>query len=95
MKEIRWDPAKSERLKKERGISFEDILLFGNSILEIQNPAHPHQNLLLYELGGYLWVIPCVENDQERFFKTLYPSRKYTRLYREGGLIHENQLEKD
>jgi len=93
MKAFRWDPGKSDLLKRKRGVSFEDILLLGALIDDRRHPTRPHQNVLLFELDGYVWLAPYVENDQEIFLKTLYPSRKHTRLYLEGRIQNENTPE--
>ena len=85
MKEIRWSLLKSERLKRTRGVSFEEILQ-GRLIEVRRHPKKPHQDMMLVEWKGYVWVVPYVENDQEIFLKTLFPSRKYTKLHRRGEL---------
>lgn len=41
---------------------------------------------MLFEYRGYVWVVPYVETGGELFLKTLFPSRKYTKLYKQGGL---------
>ena len=83
MKEIRWDLLKSERLKKTRGASFEDILK-ARLIAVRRHPTRVHQDILLFDYKGYLWVVPYVESGDHLFLKTLFPSRKYTKLYRRG-----------
>jgi len=83
---IRWDAGKNEWLKRTRGKSFEDILNARLVAVE-QNSRKPHQSLMLFELEGYIWVMPCVVNDEEIFLKTLYPCRAYTKRWRRGELI--------
>jgi hypothetical protein len=41
---------------------------------------------MLFEYKGKMWVVPFVDSEKERFLKTLYPSRKYTKLYEKGEL---------
>lgn len=49
---------------------------------------------MFFERESYVWVIPFVVGENEIFLKTLYPSRKYTRLYKEGWFNEkENRLE--
>lgn len=85
MREIRWDLLKSERLKKTRGVSFEEILRA--RLVAIQkHPKKENQKVMLFEYREYIWVVPFVENEGEIFLKTLYPSRMYTRIYRRGDL---------
>jgi uncharacterized DUF497 family protein len=82
---IRWDPAKSARLKSTRGVSFEDIL--HERLIAVQeHPARSHQKLMLFERSGYIWVVPYVRTEDEVFLKTLYPSRAYTKKWNLGEL---------
>ena len=85
MKEIRWNLLKSERLKHARGASFEEVLQ-ARLIAIKKHPKKEHQNIMLFEYKGYIWVIPYVEDDQQIFLKTLYPSRVYTKMHRRGEL---------
>jgi len=83
MKEIRWDIAKNEQLRLTRGASFEDLLNRGKLIGAKKHPKRPHQEILLFEYKKYVWIVPYVkEKDGSLFLKTLYPSRKYTRIYK-------------
>ncbi len=85
MKTVRWNPLKSRRLKRTRGVSFEE-LMFARLVAVKQHPSRAQQRLMLFEHAGYIWVVPFVETEQELFLKTLFPSRKYTALYRKGEL---------
>ena len=85
MKELRWSLVKSERLKKTRGVSFE-ALIQAKLIAVKQHPGRTHQQIMLFEHKGYVWVVPFVETKDEIFLKTLFPSRKSTLLYRKGAL---------
>ena len=81
MKEFAWNPLKSERLKKTRGVSFEEITR-GKYIDTRQHPNRGHQKILIYEYKGYLWAVPYVVEGEKIFLKTIYPSRKLMRMYR-------------
>ena len=84
MKYLNWDPEKNEILKKERGISFEEItyLIESGQIINIEeNPSRPNQKIYILEIDSYIIVVPYVENENEIFLKTAFPSRKYTKLY--------------
>jgi len=85
MIEIRWNLLKSERLKKTRGASFED-LLESNLIAVRRHPKKAYQKIMLFEYGGYIWVVPYVQSGNEIFLKTLYPSRKFTGMYERGEM---------
>lgn len=51
-----------------------------------EHPARKHQSVLLFEYKSYIWIVPFVVKGQEVFLKTLFPSRKYTKLYKKGAL---------
>ena len=83
MKEFKWNELKSRRLKKVRGVSFEELIT--EEIVDIKrHPARERQSLMLFRYKGYIWVVPYVEEKDYIFLKTLYPSRKYTKIYRRG-----------
>jgi hypothetical protein len=85
MKELRWSAEKSAWLKVARGLSFEEITR--GRLLDVrQNPNRVNQQIILYEIDGYIWVVPFVEVDDIWFLKTSYPNRKYTREYNEDQL---------
>ena len=85
MKDIRWSQLKSERLKRTRGVSFEEII--SSKLIAVKNhPKKADQNIMLFKLKDYIWIVPYVEEKDYMFLKTLYPSRKFTKLYRKGEL---------
>jgi len=84
MKYLNWSHDKNEILKAKRGISFDEIALSIQSgqILGIEeNPGRPDQKLYILEIESYAVIVPFVENDNEIFLKTAFPSRKYTKRY--------------
>ena len=90
MKYLTWSHEKNELLKAERGISFEEIALLIESdhILGIEeNPARPNQKIYILEIENYAFIVPFVENQNEIFLKTAFPSRKYTRRFGLKGEI--------
>ncbi len=87
MREIRWSLLKSERLKKTRGVSFEDILQ-ARLVAVKRHPKRLHQSVMLFEHKRYIWIVPFVEDESGDFFlKTLYPSRQLTKIYRKEGRL--------
>jgi len=86
VKIIRWNEEKNAQLRLIRGVSFEDIqeaILDGRvHRIEIHpnQEKYPNQKKLYVEIEQYIYVVPFVENDKEIFFKTIYPSRKDTKL---------------
>jgi uncharacterized DUF497 family protein len=90
MKYFNWSHEKNELLKAERGISFEEIVLLIESehILGIEeNPARPNQKIYILEIENCAFVVPFVENQNEIFLKTAFPSRKYTKRFGLKGEI--------
>ena len=84
MKHLNWDSEKNEILKHVRGISFEEIayLIEPGHILGIEeNPRRSNQKIYILEIENYAVVVPFVENDDEIFLKTAFPSRKYAKRY--------------
>jgi uncharacterized DUF497 family protein len=85
-----WDKEKSLLLKKTRGISFEQIVIHieqGNLVDIIEHPngeKYNHQKILIINIDNYIYTIPFVENQNERFLKTIMPSRKFTKKYLGG-----------
>jgi len=84
-KEFRWNELKSERLKKVRGVSFEEIVKAKVVGLK-DHPNLNHQRIIFFEYKNKIWLAPFVENEKEMFLKTLYPSRKYTKMHQRGEL---------
>ncbi|MDF5719740.1 MAG: BrnT family toxin [Rhizonema sp. PD37] len=87
MKIIRWDLKKNEKLRSERGVSFEAVLAAletGNLLDDYIHPnqgKYPNQRLLVVQIEGYAYLIPYVETESELFLKTIIPSRKATKQY--------------
>jgi len=85
MKPFRWSPEKSELLKHERGISFEEITVAveAGTLLEVvphPNAAkYPRQKVMVVGVAGYAYLVPYVEEEDHFFLKTIIPSRKATR----------------
>ena len=79
MRTFTWSIAKNEQLKRTRGVSFEEIL--ASELIDIRHhPKRKNQNIMLFRREGYVWVVPFVEQGDDIFMKTLYPSRQYTKL---------------
>jgi len=86
---ITWSPTKSARLKRVRGVSFEEIIQ-GDLVDIRSHPQRENQSIFVYEYNGYIWAVPFVVDDERIFLKTIYPSRKFFKLYRK-----ERNYEKD
>ncbi len=87
MKHFAWSIDKNESLKRDRGVSFEDVISQierGGLIATLEHPnqqRYPGQRIFVVELGGYAYLVPFVENEREIFLKTVIPSRKATNAY--------------
>ena len=87
MKPFRWGPAKNDQLQRDRGISFEQMVVAieAGGLLDIL--AHPNaakyanQRVLVVESEGYVYLVPFGEQADHYFLKTAIPSRKATRDY--------------
>ena len=83
-----WDTEKNEFLKRERGISFEEIvLLLGNGILwrvsdHWNQEKYPGQRVFFIPIDDYVYLVPFVVEDDVIFLKTAIPSRKATREFK-------------
>ena len=91
MKVFRWDNEKNEWLKKNRGVSFEQvvILLEREEVLEIvdhpNQAKYPEQKIATIRIDDYAYLVPYVQVSDEILLKTIIPSRKATNKYvREG-----------
>ena len=95
MKVIRWNIVKNEKLKLQRGVSFEAVLVaidIGDLLDDYIHPnqsQYPNQRLLVVQIQGYAYIIPYIETESEIFLKTIIPSRKATKHYLRGGNNHE------
>ena len=85
MKEFKWNALKSRRLKKVRGVSFEELAT-AEIITIWKHPKRESQHIMFFHYKGYIWMAPYVEETDYIFLKTLYPSRKFTKKYRRGEL---------
>jgi uncharacterized DUF497 family protein len=88
---LEWSEDKNELLIGGRGVSFEMVeqaILEGKIIKIAKNNSakFPSQYMLYIELKGYVHCVPFVHKQDVIFLKTIYPSRKADRLYREGRL---------
>jgi len=79
-----WDEGKNERLKRERGIGFEDIVIAiieGEVIVTLAHPKRVNQNIYIVNIDNYAYVVPFVQDKEKYFLKTIYPSRTMTKKY--------------
>mgnify|MGYP001567774786 FL=1 len=90
MKPFRWNHEKNERLKAERNISFEEIVLAieADGLLDIVAHSNPgkylNQRMFVVAVEQYAYLVPFVEEADYYFLKTVIPNRKATRDYLKG-----------
>lgn len=87
MKHINWNTEKSLKLKKLRGICFEDVIHYiekGNILHDYVHPnqkRYSGQRIMVIGINNYAYLIPYVEDEEEIFLKTIIPSGKATEIY--------------
>ena len=84
MKYFDWDGKKNQKLKDERGVGFEDIVIAideGRLLITLEHPKRPNQKIYVVNVGNYAYMVPFVEDKEKYFLKTIYPSRKMTKKY--------------
>ncbi len=90
MKIFRWNAEKNEILVREKGFTFEEIVQrieSGAKVIETDHPnreKYPNQKILIIDVEGYAYLVPCVIDKNEYFLKTIIPSRKATKKYYGG-----------
>jgi len=90
MKIFRRNVEKNDILARERGITFEEIVQrieSGGKVIETDHPnkkKYPNQKILIIDVEGYAYLVPCVIDKNEYFLKTIIPSRKATKKYYGG-----------
>ena len=82
-----WDKDKNKLLKKQRGISFEDVVeAIYTEVLDVYDhpnqEKYPNQKIYVVEALGYVYLVPFVTNGDEKFLKTIIPSRKAKKIYK-------------
>jgi uncharacterized DUF497 family protein len=87
MKVFAWDPEKNAWLKRERGVSFEEVLfhLLAGDVLDVfEHPnqaRYPGQKIYAVAIEDYVYLVPFFESADEVFLKTIIPSRAATKRY--------------
>ena len=87
MKYFDWNSRKNEKLKREREIGFEDVLIAikEKRILDIvehkNQKKYPNQKMFIINVDNYAYMVPFVEDTRKIFLKTIIPSRQATKKY--------------
>ncbi len=89
-KRIRWNEEKNQLLITQRNLSFEMVVavLEKGEILGIEphpnREKYPNQRIYILRLEGYVCYVPFVETEDDIFLKTIIPSRKLNKAYKES-----------
>lgn len=87
MKIFNWNDEKNIQLKRERNISFEEIIMFIKNGCLLDILEHPNkkkygnQHIFVVRSENYVYIVPFIEDEKEIFLKTIIPSRKATKKY--------------
>ena len=82
-----WDPQKNEWLKKERNISFEQVIfhLSQGDVWKIgdhpDQKKYPGQQVYFVVIEEYIFLVPHIYEAECIFLKTIIPHRKATKEY--------------
>ena len=88
-----WNPGKNDWLKKERKLSFEQVVfhLSQGDVWKIADhpdqQKYPGQKIYFVIIEYYICMVPHVIQEGYVFLKTIIPSRKATKAYQkeQGG----------
>ena len=79
---------KNRILIEERQVSFEEIIaaISNEGLLDVlEHPnktKYPNQQIYVININGYVNLVPFIQKNPETIFlKTIFPSRKLTKLY--------------
>jgi len=85
MKCFNWNNEKNKKLKEERNVCFDDIVIAieNNKILDIieNKRKYPNQKVYIIEINNYAYLVPFVEDVNQIFLKTIITSSKATKKY--------------
>lgn len=87
MRFFAWNAEKNEKLKAERGVSFEEAVFYienGGLPDVVDHPnaeSYPNQRMFIVKIDAYAFLVPFVQAGNEFFLKTIIPNRKATRIY--------------
>ncbi|MFH0772096.1 MAG: BrnT family toxin, partial [Candidatus Omnitrophota bacterium] len=87
MKLFEWANEKNEKLKSDRGISFEEVVFYivNGFVLDVvphPNPdKYPNQKMFIVNIDNYAYLVPFIETEEIIYLKTIIPSRKATKKY--------------
>jgi uncharacterized DUF497 family protein len=98
--EFKWNEEKNNFLKRERNISFEEVVGYIKKGCVVDDKKHinfekyPNQRIMFLDINDYIYEIPYVVDKEKGcfFLKTMIPSRKYTKLLIKKGVIDDKKI---
>jgi hypothetical protein len=85
-----WNQLKNAKLKLERKVSFEEIVIAiqNDCIVDIiEHPnsiKYPNQKLYIIKFNKYIYIVPVEISQDEIELKTIFRSRKFNKIYNKG-----------
>ena len=75
-------------LKKQRGVGFENIVeAISNNLLDVYDhpnkKKYPNQKIYVVKLYDYVFLVPFLRDGDDIFLKTIIPSRKAKKIYKD------------
>lgn len=85
----KWNKEKDIILKKQRGIGFENVVeaIDSGNLLDVYD--HPNkqeylkQKIYVVKMHAYVFLVPFVRDGSDIFLKTITPSRKAKKIYKD------------
>ena len=84
--EFEFSEVKNDKLFKERGVIFSNVIdsIYENGILlNFNHPnltKYPYQKILVVTIDDYTYCVPYVIKGKRYLLKTIFPSRKFLYL---------------
>lgn len=88
--ELSWSADKDAKLRAEREISFDEIVIALQAGQLLATRKHhnadrfPHQEIYFVEVRGYVYMVPFIRDKEWVFLKTVIPTRKGVREFLSG-----------
>lgn len=82
-KVVDWSIEKNKILKKTRWICFEDVLIseIVDDLVHPNKEKFPNKRILIVNIRNYIYLVPYISNSKWIFLKTIYPDRRYNKIY--------------
>ena len=85
-----WSDEKDAKLRRERGVGFQEMVHHIGQGDVLETAAHPNlkkypgQKVLYVRIEDYVYMVPCVEAGGKIFLKSIIPSRAATKRLVKG-----------